>query len=214
MRYKKRDTDGVYAICEETMLLTVPPKYKLKYVSGFHKGEEFYITADKLIEEWERVSDTELSTEELLGLHLDKIIEPYPEPKFQMYRPKPKSVLAYEAKDTSGLPMMEEICTDFEDYIADVSSGIVDGVETIKSVKLDNGIKIERMSKRIIFTVTPSVHELFKDTGIQCDEKDIKYGSRGVYMYSRPYIYTVYTIEEYNTLKEILLKNTKDFGYF
>jgi len=135
--------------------------YMLEYLPGYDDsktGHQFSISESTLKRWWKLVDVTEepeeKSVAEILHLDMDKINEPYPEPKEQKYIPKPQSVIEYEEKKTRArrkeldfeLPKSYE---EFADYLANnnikiarVNTGYISFADSSKLKLLTSGIGV------------------------------------------------------------------------
>ena len=98
MKYRDKRDDTIIARVESEN--EKYGTYTLVYETGPNEGKAFDITGATLKRWWTKINDesAEKSEAEILNLDVDKINEPYPEPKKKKYIPKPDSVVVYEAK--------------------------------------------------------------------------------------------------------------------
>ena len=104
----------------------------LKYLTGEHKDKTFTITTGTLKRWWKKVEKSAL---DILGVDMDEVNKPYPEPKEQKYIPKPQSVIEYEENKKRKVKLDFELPTDYN---------------TFADALAENGVKIKRVNSGYI----------------------------------------------------------------
>ena len=113
----------------------------LEYLTGDETGNTTSITVGTLKRYWK--ASTEKSTEEILGVDMAEVNEPYPEPTEKKYIPKPDSVVEYEEKNkkryNSDLVSFEQVVEDLSSVSSKVNSGYVKLKDNATTVWRKNG---------------------------------------------------------------------------
>lgn len=177
-------------------VLSEDEKYKtveFKFLTGPETGKTADITISTLKRWWKKVDEPDTTKFEDT-IDYEKVNTPYPEPKEQKYIPKPKSVIEYEAKRgkkyNNELPTHEEISETLLEHLSKVNKTYV--------VLKESKCWLERKSGYINLYATEDVWNKLTDKG---------FTSRANGMKNTPlkFVFKIETIDEYNTILEVLL---------
>lgn len=163
----------------------------LEYTSGSDVGKTISITTSTLKRWWKRIEDPE-SPLESLNIDIDKVNEPYPEPKVQKYIPKPKSVIEYEEKKNKSynlnLPGFESIVEDLGEHCVKVNNNS-------SYVKFADKSTLWRKSGRIDVYASQDLWELLTEAGLESRANKDK---------DRPFAFKIDTQDKYDIVSSVI----------
>lgn len=162
----------------------------LEYLSGDKVGKTIALTNSTLKRWWKKVDEPK-TVDEILGIDNDVVNTKYPEPKVQKYIPKPKSVIEYEEKKKRtkcDLPDYESLKEIFANVAKKLNSSYIILKDETSIFRLTSFIRINAPEKYM---------EEFSELGLTgSPNKDNK----------RPLTYVIKSLEDFENVKEILLK--------
>lgn len=199
--YKSKRLDNVYAvlISEDVAKNTVT----LAYVNGNDAGTNITISLNTLKRWWHKMNpeeepdttkkevDTETVISNVLDIDMEKVNEPYPEPKFKKKIKKPDSVVKYEqrrCRSNPDLPSFEELIEMFKPVLNRVN-------EPSLYITLTNKCMVCKKAKSIDVVATEEVMPSLAETGLLCKPYAYK---------AAPYMFKLVTLEMLEKAKEVL----------
>lgn len=201
MTYKSKRLDNVYAVLvsEDLPNNTVT----LAYVNGNDAGTNITISLNTLKRWWHKMDseeeldttkkevDTETMVTNVLNIDMEKVNEPYPEPKFQKKVKKPKSVIDYEqrkCRSNPDLPSFEDLIEMFKPILSRVN-------EPSLYITLNNKCMVCKKSKSVDVVATVEVMPSLAEAGLLCKPYAYK---------AAPYLFKLLTPEMLEKAKEVL----------
>lgn len=172
----------------------------LVYDSGDKKGTAFQVTSSTLKRWWKKIddndSDEQESTDEepksVSDIDVDRINEPYPEPKEQKYIPKPEAVKEFEARKKRVRGKYNDTLPDYETatkQIGKVLKKINKGYAVFK-----NGSSLHRLNPAIIIYAEEQYREILEGLGLEVGDNS----QDG----ARPYKFAIKDVDTWNSFVE------------
>lgn len=185
----------------------------LVYDSGDKKGNSFQVTGSTLKRWWKKV-DTDNESEESANLvapdtdvpksvadiDVDRVNEPYPEPKEKKYIPKPEAVKEFEARKKRVRGKYNDTLPDYEEatnQIAKALKKINKGYAIFK-----NGSSLHRLNPAIVIYAEEQYKEILEGLGLEAGDnsKDEV----------RPYKFVIKDVDTWNSFVEQALDEAEN----
>lgn len=204
----KKDTDVTAKVVKRPNDTTVI----LEYLTGDKAGNTTSITVGTLKRYWkssDKIKQEEIipekSTEEILGVDMDEVTKPYPEPKEKKYIPKPESVIEYEAKRTRARKGTDfDVPTDYEVFADLLASRDVAMKKVNKGyIAMPDSSKIKLLNCGVGILASEYVAEQFVKAG---------FTSRPCIEKGTPFRFDFTNEEDYNKMLDILSELTFEGG--
>ena len=187
MRYQSKKDATIYA-----KLASKDEKFGtviLVYETGESVGKSISVTTSTLKRWWKKLDDSPVPA---VNIDVDKLTEPFPEPKEKKYVPKPQSVIDYE----NSKKRIKCDLPEFED-LADVFGSICKKInESSKYVKLNDETTMWRKASFLAVYASETTWTRLTEAGFTSKANKDKI---------RPFAFTIKTMEEYERLKKALL---------